>query len=49
LHRREQEYEAFEVFTAVTMKNAIFWDIKALFVPHRKLLLPYRVQVVNAR
>jgi hypothetical protein len=26
----------FEVFTAVTMKNAIFWDIKTQFVPHRR-------------
>jgi hypothetical protein len=26
----------FEVFTAVTMKNAVFWDIKSQFVPHRK-------------
>jgi hypothetical protein len=26
----------FEVFTAVTMKNAVFWDIKLQFVPHRK-------------
>jgi hypothetical protein len=26
----------FEVFTAVTMKNVIFWDIKTQFVPHRR-------------
>jgi hypothetical protein len=26
----------FEVFTAVTMKNAVFWDIKTQFVPHRR-------------
>jgi hypothetical protein len=26
----------FEVLTAVTMKNAVFWDIKTLFVPHKK-------------
>jgi hypothetical protein len=26
----------FEVFTAVTMKHAVFWDIKTQFVPHRK-------------
>jgi hypothetical protein len=25
-----------EVFTAVTMKNAVFWDIKTQFVLHRK-------------
>jgi hypothetical protein len=24
----------FEVFTAVTMKNAAFWDIETQFVPH---------------
>jgi hypothetical protein len=27
----------FEVFTAVTMKNAVLRDIKTQFVPHRKL------------
>jgi hypothetical protein len=26
----------FEVFTAVTMKNVVFWDIKTQFIPHRK-------------
>jgi hypothetical protein len=26
----------FEVFTAVLMKNAVFWDIKTEFVPHRR-------------
>jgi hypothetical protein len=26
----------FEVFTAVTMKNAVFWDIKTQFVLHRR-------------
>jgi hypothetical protein len=26
----------FEVFTAVTMKNAVFWDIKSQFVLHRR-------------
>jgi hypothetical protein len=37
-----------EVFTAVTMKNAVFWDIKPLFVLHRNTLrLRYRVQPVN--
>jgi hypothetical protein len=29
-------YIRFEVFTAVTMKNAAFWDIKTQFVPHRR-------------
>jgi hypothetical protein len=26
----------FEVFTAVNMKNAVFWDIKTQFVLHRR-------------
>jgi hypothetical protein len=26
----------FEVFTAVTMENAVFWDIKTHFIPHMK-------------
>jgi hypothetical protein len=26
----------FEVFTAVTMKNVVFWDIKTHFVLHRR-------------
>jgi hypothetical protein len=26
----------FEVSTAVTMKNVVFWDIKTQFVPHRR-------------
>jgi hypothetical protein len=26
----------FEVFTAVTVKNAVFWDVKAQFLPHWK-------------
>jgi hypothetical protein len=25
-----------DVLTAVTMKNAVFWDIKTQFVPHRR-------------
>jgi hypothetical protein len=25
-----------EVFTAVTMKYAVFWDMKTQFVPHRR-------------
>jgi hypothetical protein len=29
-------YVTFEVFMAVTMKNAVFWDIKTQFVPHKK-------------
>jgi hypothetical protein len=30
------KYVRFEVFTAVTMKNAVFWDIKIQLVPHRR-------------
>jgi hypothetical protein len=26
----------FDVFTAVNMKNAVFWDIKTYFVLHRR-------------
>jgi hypothetical protein len=26
----------FEVFTAVTMRNVVFWDIKPQFVLHRR-------------
>jgi hypothetical protein len=26
----------FEVFTAVTMKNVVFWDIKTQFILHRR-------------
>jgi hypothetical protein len=29
-------YVIFDVFTAVTMKNAIFWDIKTQFLLHRR-------------
>jgi hypothetical protein len=25
-----------EVFTAVTMKNAVFWNIETHYVPHRR-------------
>jgi hypothetical protein len=38
-----------EVFTAVTMKNVVFWDKKPQFVPQgNTLLLRYRAQLVNA-
>jgi hypothetical protein len=26
----------FEVFTAVVIKNAVFWKVKTQFVPHRR-------------
>jgi hypothetical protein len=42
-------YVGFEVLTAVTMKNAVFWDIKPQFVLHRDTLrLSYRAQAINA-
>jgi hypothetical protein len=33
--RAKNKYVRFEVFTAVHMKNSVFWDIKSKFVPHR--------------
>jgi hypothetical protein len=30
------QFVRFLVFTAVTMKNVVFWDIKTQFVPHRR-------------
>jgi hypothetical protein len=33
-------YVRFEVFTAVTMGNAVFWDIETQFVPHRNITSP---------
>jgi hypothetical protein len=32
----EINYVTFEVFAMVTMKSAVFWDIKTQFVPHRR-------------
>jgi hypothetical protein len=29
----------FEVFTAVTMKNVVFWATKAQYVPHRRHIM----------
>jgi hypothetical protein len=29
----------FDVFTAVTMKNVVFWDIKTQFVLHRRHIM----------
>jgi hypothetical protein len=38
-----------EVFTAVTMKNGVYWDIKTLFLPHRRhITFPSKAQPVNA-
>jgi hypothetical protein len=40
---------AYEIFSAVTMKNAVFWDITTQFVPQRRhIRLHFRVQPVNA-
>jgi hypothetical protein len=42
---KHKNYVRFEVFTAGTMRNAVFWDIKSHFVPHGRhitspLLIP---------
>jgi hypothetical protein len=34
--KRDETMLRFEVFTAVTIKNAVSWDIKTQFIPHRK-------------
>jgi hypothetical protein len=36
----------FEVFTAVTMKNAIFRDVKTHFVPHRRYITSKPVNAI---
>jgi hypothetical protein len=36
LFRQELYVVRFEVFTAMAMKNAVFWDIETQFVPHRR-------------
>jgi hypothetical protein len=36
LLNENRTYVRFEGSTAVTMKNAVLWDIKTLFVLHRK-------------
>jgi hypothetical protein len=33
---RKEMIVRFEIFTAVTMKNVVFWDIKSQFVLHRR-------------
>jgi hypothetical protein len=44
-----KNFVRFEIFTAVTMKNAVIWDIKIQFLPHKKKnIIFYRVQPVNA-
>jgi hypothetical protein len=38
-----------EVFTALTMKNAVFWDIETQFVPHRNhIISPLKTHPVKA-
>jgi hypothetical protein len=40
----------FEMIAAVTMKNVVFWDIKTLFVPHRRhITSPLQTKRVNAK
>jgi hypothetical protein len=34
--RTVPKHERLEVFTAISMKNYAFWDIKTQYVPHRK-------------
>jgi hypothetical protein len=36
LHCSNLDSVRFEVSTAVTMKNAVLWDTRTQFVPHRK-------------
>jgi hypothetical protein len=31
-----KSFITFEVFMAVAMKNAVFWNIETPFIPHRK-------------
>jgi hypothetical protein len=39
----------FEAFTAVTMKNVVFWDIKPQFVLHRRhITSPLQSSASNA-
>jgi hypothetical protein len=47
--KRYSGYVVIEVFTAVTMKNAVFWDIKTQsYLTGDTLRLRYRPQPVNA-
>jgi hypothetical protein len=32
----DENYVRFEVFTVVSMKNAVFWDIKSQFIRNRR-------------
>jgi hypothetical protein len=43
------KYVRFEIFTAVTTRNAALWDIKPIsYLTGDTLHLPYRAQPVNA-
>jgi hypothetical protein len=47
--KADDEYVRFEVFTVVSMKNVVFWDIKnPVRTSQETLLLCYRAQPVNA-
>jgi hypothetical protein len=47
--RTELKYVRFEVFTAVTVKNVVFWDIKpSSYLTGDTLRLRYRAHPVNA-
>jgi hypothetical protein len=50
IERKEIDEDViFEVFTAMTVKNPVFWDIKASsYLTGNTLLLHYRGQPVNA-
>jgi hypothetical protein len=45
--RKMLEYVRFQVFAAVTMKNALFWNIKNFYLTGDTLLLCYSAQPVN--
>jgi hypothetical protein len=36
LEKIRKQQVRFEVFTAVTLKNDVLWDINTRFVPHRR-------------
>jgi hypothetical protein len=36
---KQADYVRFEVFTAMTMKNGVFWDIETQFVLHRRHIM----------
>jgi hypothetical protein len=40
---KNNRHVRFEVFTAVTMKNGVFWDIKIQFVLHRRHITSLQV------